>query len=50
MIGNYIFQALCGTLHKNKTNFPDDAPQIIKDFAYRTYVPDSEESRLRGAG
>ena len=50
VIGNYIFQALCGTLHKNKTYFPDDAPQVVKDFAHRTYVPDSEESRLRGAG
>ena len=50
VIGHYIFQALCGTLDKNKPNFPDDAPQIIKDFAYRTYVPDSEESRLHGAG
>ncbi|MDC1257930.1 DUF3726 domain-containing protein [Amylibacter sp.] len=50
VIGHYIFQSLCGNLSIRKPKFPNDAPEIIKQFAHRTYVPDSEESRLRGAG
>lgn len=50
VVGPEILTALCGTLEQGTQTFPHDAPQIIKDFAQRTYVPDSEESRLRGAG
>jgi hypothetical protein len=50
VIGPEILNALCGALKQGTHAFPNDAPQIIKDFAQRTYVPDSEESRLRGAG
>ena len=45
-----MFQSLCGDLKIKEPKFPKDAPDIIKKFAHRTYVPDSEESRLRGAG
>jgi hypothetical protein len=45
-----MFQSLCGDLKIKEPRFPEDAPDIIKRFAHRTYVPDSEESRLRGAG
>ena len=50
VVGLEIFNALCGSLTQGEQTFPDDAPQVIKDFAQRTYVPDSEISRLRGAG
>ena len=50
VIGQLIFQSLCGDLKTKNAKFPEDAPEIIKKFAHRTYVPDSEESRLRGAG
>lgn len=50
VVGPELFKALCATLTQGDQSFPIDAPQIIKDFAQRTYVPDSEESRLRGAG
>ncbi|GEM_PF-458446 len=50
VVGLQIMQALCGSVTKGTSSFPHDAPQLIKDFAQRTYVPDSEESRLRGAG
>jgi hypothetical protein len=50
VVGPEILNALCGSLDQGVQSFPHDAPQIIKDFAQRTYVPDSEESRLRGAG
>jgi hypothetical protein len=50
VIGADIFNALCATLPTGDQPFPDDAPKIIRDFAQRTYVPDSAESRARGAG
>jgi hypothetical protein len=50
VIGAPIMHALCGTLADGTPTFPEGAPQAIQDFAFRTYVPDSEESRLRGAG
>lgn len=50
VVGAPIMHALCGTLAEGKPSFPESAPKIIQDFAFRTYVPDSEESRLRGAG
>ena len=50
VIGAPIMQALCGTLEDGSPSFPETAPKLILDFAFRTYVPDSEESRLRGAG
>ena len=46
-------QGICNFINDLKIKeprFPEDAPDIIKRFAHRTYVPDSEESRLRGAG
>jgi hypothetical protein len=50
VVGAPIMLALCGNLTDGAPSFPEAAPQIIQDFAFRTYVPDSEESRLRGAG
>ena len=50
VIGAPIMHALCGSLTKGKPSLPQAAPQVIQDFAFRTYVPDSAESRLRGAG
>lgn len=50
VIGQLIFQSLCGELKIKEPQFPKDVPELIKKFAHRTYVPDSEESRLRGAG
>lgn len=50
VISHLMFQSLCGDLKIKEPKFPEDAPDIIKRFAHRTYVPDSEESRLRGAG
>lgn len=50
VIGSILFNALCGHIAKGDKPFPQNAPQIIQDFAQRTYVPDSAESRLRGAG
>jgi hypothetical protein len=50
VVGPDIFKTLCGAMAQGDLAFPDDAPKIVKDFAQRTYVPDSEESRLRGAG
>ena len=50
VISHLMFQSLCGDLKIKKPKFPEDAPDIMKKLAHRTYVADSEESRLRGAG
>ena len=50
VIGPELFNALCGTISTGDQAFPNDAPKIIRDFAQRTYVPDSAQSRARGAG
>jgi hypothetical protein len=50
VIGNGIFQALCGELKTGLPNFPLKAPETIQTLAFRTYVPESTESRAKGAG
>tara|TARA_R110002124_G_scaffold5220_9_gene32622 strand:+ start:5982 stop:6395 length:414 start_codon:yes stop_codon:yes gene_type:complete len=50
VIGEQIMHALCGSLPEGTPNFPHSIPKQIQDFAFRTYVPDSAESRRRGAG
>lgn len=50
VIGLTLHQAVCGSLAKGEAVFPTNAPEEIQAFANRTYVPDSTESRLRGAG
>jgi hypothetical protein len=35
---------------QNRVEMTDDVHERLKNFAYRTYLPESEESRLSGAG
>jgi len=50
VIGRGIALALTEPLSQGPIPRPDEAPKLIQDLAQRTYVPESAESRARGAG
>lgn len=52
IIGKGIFYALLGAPNKypNPCETPAKFPTRLLEFAARTYVPESAESRLKGAG
>lgn len=50
VIGRGLALAMTDQLPQGTKSRPSEAPQLIQEFAHRTYVPESAESRARGAG